>query len=82
MTAGQAEQWARPPGSGEHINVVLIPMAAGGLRRLQERTNLSRTDIVNRAITSYEFFDAYLQVGRELLVRDTRTGETQLVWFL
>ena len=72
----------RPQGPGERITVALIPTAAGGLRRLQERTNLSKTDIANRAITSYEFFDAYLQAGHELIVRNTRTGETQLVRFL
>jgi hypothetical protein len=82
MTAGQAEPGVRPSGSGECITVTLIPAAAGGLRRLLERTNLSMTDIANRAITSYEFFDAHLQAGRELIVRDTRTGETQLVRFL
>ena len=72
----------RPQGPGERITVALIPTAAGGLRRLQERTNLSKTDIANRAITSYEFFDAYLQAGHELIVRNTRTGEIQLVRFL
>jgi len=73
---------ARPQGSGERLTIALIPTAAGDLRRLQERTNLSKTDIANRAITSYEFFDAQLQAGRELIVRDRRTGETQLVRFL
>jgi hypothetical protein len=73
---------ARPQGSGERLTISLIPAAAGDLRRLQERTNLSKTDIANRAITSYEFFDAQLQAGRELIVRDRRTGETQLVRFL
>ena len=82
MTVGQAGQRTPPPGTGERITVALIPTAAGGLQRLQERTNLSKTDIANRAITSYEFFDAYLQAGHELIVRNTRTGETQLVWFL
>ncbi len=43
---------------------------------------MSKTDITNRAITSYEFFEAYLQSGHELLVRNTATGETQLVRFL
>jgi hypothetical protein len=81
MTAGQAEQGVRPPDSGECITVALIPAAAGGLRRLAERTNLSMTDLANRAITSYEFFDAHMQAGRELIVRDTRTGETALVRF-
>lgn len=73
---------ARPQGSGERLTISLIPTAAGDLRRLQERTNLSKTDIANRAITSYEFFDAQLKAGRELIVRDRRTGETQLVRFL
>lgn len=72
----------RPQGPGERITVALIPEAAGRLRRLQERTNMSKTDIANRAITSYEFFEKYLQAGHELIVRDTRTGETQLVRFL
>jgi hypothetical protein len=67
---------------GERITVALIPEAASDLRRLQERTNLSKTDITNRAITSYEFFDAQLKSGRDLLIRDPRTGETQLVRFL
>jgi len=76
----------RPAGGteepAERITVALIPRAAGGLRRLQERTNLSKTDLANRAITSYEFFDAYLQAGHELLVRDPVTGTTQTVRFL
>lgn len=73
---------ARPQGSGERLTISLIPTAAGDLRRLQERTSLSKTDIANRAITSYEFFDAQLQAGRDLIVRDRSTGETQLVRFL
>ena len=72
----------RPQGPGERITVALIPAAAGGLRRLQERTNLSRTDIANRAITSYEFLDAYLQAGHQLIVRDPNTGRARLVQFL
>lgn len=79
--AAVAGHTARPQ-EGERITVALIPAAAGRLRRLQERTNLSKTDIANRAITSYEFFDAQLKSGRDLLVRDPRTGETQLVRFL
>ena len=42
---------------------------------------MSKTDITNRAITTYEFFEAYLQSGHELLVRNAATGETQLVRF-
>lgn len=70
------------PQEGERITVALIPAAAVDLRRLQERTSLSKTDIANRAITSYQFLDAQLKSGRDLIIRDPRTGETQMVRFL
>jgi hypothetical protein len=70
------------PQPGERITVALIPAAAGNLRLLQERTNMSKTDITNRAITTYEFFDAQLKSGRDLIIRDPRTGESHLVRFL
>jgi hypothetical protein len=82
MTASPAKDVARPQAPGERITVALIPAAQDDLRRLQERTNLSKTDLANRAITSYEFFDAQLQAGHDLIVRNNRTGETQLVRFL
>lgn len=79
---GAPEEVSTTAAAGERITVALIPSAAGRLRRLQERTNLSKTDITNRAITSYEFFDAQLKSGCDLIIRDPRTGETQLVRFL
>jgi hypothetical protein len=81
-TAEPAAGGAQPPGSDVRITIALIPKAAGGLTRLQQRTNLSKTDIANRAISSYEFFDEHLQAGRELIIRDKKTGETLLVQFL
>jgi len=71
---------------GEHITVtsITVPLIAGvadDLRRLRERTKLSTTDLTNRAITSYEFFDACLRLGHDLIVRDNRTGEARLVQF-
>jgi hypothetical protein len=68
--------------TGERITVALIPAAADNLRLLQERTNMSKTDITNRAITTYEFFEAHLKSGFDLIVRDPRTGESQLVRLL
>jgi len=62
--------------------VALIPKAGEDLQRLQERTSLSKTDITNRAITLYEFIDAQIRAGRDVLIRDSRTGETQLVRIL
>jgi hypothetical protein len=66
----------------ERITVALIPKAGEDLQRLQERTSLSKTDITNRAITLYEFIDAQMRAGRDVLIRDSKTGETQLVRIL
>ena len=68
--------------AAERITVALIPKAAEDLQRLQERTSLSKTDIANRAITLYEFIDEQLRAGRDVLVRDSKTGEVQVVRFL
>jgi hypothetical protein len=67
------------PSRGERLTVTLIPKAEADLRRLQERTNLSRTDLANRAITLYEFFDAQTRAGHDMIARDNETGMTKLV---
>jgi hypothetical protein len=80
MTPDPARPFARPQAAGGRITVSLIPAAEHHLRQLQERTNMSKTDLVNRAITSHEFFEAQLRAGHELMVRDSSTGETRIVW--
>jgi hypothetical protein len=67
---------------GERITVALMRQAAAGLQQLQHRTDLSKTDIANRAITLYEFIDSQLRAGREVIIRDNQTGEMQVVRFL
>ena len=76
-----ADETTRPAAT-DRITVALIRKAGEDLQQLQERTGLSKTDIVNRAITLYEFLDSQLQEGKDLIVRDQKTGETQLVRFL
>ena len=71
----------RPP-VADRITVALIPKAGEDLQRLQDRTSLSKTDIANRAITLYEFIDAQMRAGRDILIRDNQTGETQVVRLL
>jgi hypothetical protein len=66
----------------ERVTVALLPKVGDELQRLQDRTALSKTDIVNRAITLYEFIDAELRAGREMLIRDKNTGESQTVVLL
>jgi hypothetical protein len=69
----------RPPPVVDCLTVALVPQVKTGLQNLQNRTNLSPTDIVNRAVTLYEFIEAQLSAGRELLIRDERTGEIRRV---
>jgi hypothetical protein len=66
----------------ERITVALIPKAAEDLSRLQSSTGLSKTDIVNRAISLYEFLQAQIDAENDFVVRDRKTGESQLVKFL
>jgi hypothetical protein len=65
--------------TADRITVALVPKAAEDLQRLQDRTGLSKTDIANRAITLYEFIDAQLRAGRDVLIRDTETGMTEII---
>jgi hypothetical protein len=80
-STGATEDVARPQ-AVERITVALIPQSAEDLQRLQDRTSLSKTDIANRAITLYEFIDAQLKAGHDVIIRDPKTGESQLVRFL
>lgn len=66
----------------ERITVALVPKVAEELRRIQERTGLSKTDAVNRAISVYDFVDAQVAAGQELVLRNPETGQEQLVRFL
>jgi hypothetical protein len=62
--------------------VALIPKVADILLILQERTNLSKTDLVNRALTLLDFFEAQMDAGRDILIRDNVTQEIQSVRLL
>ena len=73
---------AGKPTVADRITVALVSKAAADLAELQKRTGLSKTDVVNRAISLYEFVDAQIKDGNDLLVRDPRTKETQLVRLL
>jgi hypothetical protein len=79
QTSGDLSVVPDRPAVAERITVALVPKAGQDLRSLQERTHLSKTDIANRAIMLYEFIEAQLSAGKDLLIRDADTGETQLV---
>ena len=67
---------------GERITVALIAKVAEELQRLQGATGLSKTDIVNRSISLYDFLQTQMDADNDIIVRDRTTGETQIVKFL
>ncbi len=66
----------------EKVTVLLIAKAAGDLKRTHERSGLSKTDIVNRAVTLYEFVDSRLAAGDEIILRSKATGDLELIRLL
>jgi hypothetical protein len=64
----------------DRITVSLVSKAASDLEAVHGRTTLSKTDIVNRALSLYEFVDAELAAGGEFVVR--REGREHLVKLL
>jgi hypothetical protein len=88
MTASRANGTAEGspvrehPAVADRITVALVPKAGEGLQHLIDRTGLSKTDLVNRALILYEFIDAQQADDRELLLRNRKTGETQAVVIL
>jgi hypothetical protein len=66
------------PAVVERVNVALIADTAAALGKLQQRTGLKKVDIVNRAVQLYEFVEAQMREGKELVVRDA-DGTDRLV---
>ena len=60
------------------VNVALVAEAVDALAKLQDRTGLKKVDLVNRALLVYEFVDAELKSGKQVLLRD-QDGHDQLV---
>lgn len=56
---------------GQILTVKLIPKAAEDLASTRERSKLSQVDIVNRALSLYEFLDKERASGTVLLLRHT-----------
>jgi hypothetical protein len=63
--------------NSDPITVVLVDKAAADLQVTHERTDMSKTDIINRAVSLYEFVDAEIRSGAELIIR--RDGQDYLV---
>ena len=65
--------------TADRITVALVPKAADDLQHTVDRTGLSKTDVVNRAVSLYEFIDGRLSEGAELLIRDAKTGQVEQI---
>ena len=62
----------------ERIGVSLIPKASRELAELRASTAMSRSDLVNRAISLYAFIDRQLADGAELAMR-MPNGDVRIV---
>jgi hypothetical protein len=68
------------PTGVEQISVPLIPKVVEALQRLQTLTHLSTTDLVNRAVTLLDFFEAQRSSDRDILIRDNGTQQEFSIW--
>jgi hypothetical protein len=80
LSASQEQPAGPPVAVDERVTVALVPKAATDLQSTHERTRMSKTDIVNRAVSLYEFVEAEMSTGAELIVR--RDGEDYVVKLL
>ena len=70
----------RPPQrSAERVTVALTARVSRELDRLKTLTGLSKTDLVNRALSLYLFVEEQRTEGRQLAVYDPDKKEFQLV---
>jgi hypothetical protein len=81
MTRNGAERATERQVVAERITVGLIPRVVAELERLQESSGLSKTDLVNRAISLSAYVDAQIAAGKDLLLRDSN-GEIERLHLL
>jgi alpha-galactosidase len=63
----------------ERITVGLIPKVVRELDDLQSSTGMSKTDIVNRAVSLYRFLAEQLEHGEEIRLYNPDTKVSQRV---
>lgn len=68
------------PAVTARITVSLVPKAAADLQKVHDRTRMSKTDIINRALSLYEMIEGELAVGADVIIR--RDGQDHYVKFL
>jgi hypothetical protein len=63
----EPSQRVHPPTS-ERYSVTLVPPAVQAISDLTELTGLSKTDVINRAVQIYAFFEARRREGGQVLL--------------
>lgn len=53
----------------ERLTVNLIDDAVEAVARIQSRSGLKKVDVLNRAAVIYEFIDAEIRQGKEVILR-------------
>jgi hypothetical protein len=81
MKAVTGSRSGQRPAAAERVTVALVPKAVSDLQGAVERTGLSKTDVINRAIILYEYLDARLSGSSELLIRDPESGHLEQIRF-
>jgi hypothetical protein len=66
----------------DRITVTLVRKAREELNLLQQIEELSKTDVINRAIILYAFVAEQTAAGKQLFVRDVNSGEVERVHLL
>lgn len=68
--------------TADRITIGLGRNVTDQMQWLQSQTGLSKTDIVNRAVSLYAFVAEEKAAGKELLVRDPASAEVERVHLL
>ncbi|MEW2358544.1 hypothetical protein [Spirillospora sp. NPDC029432] len=83
--AGRSQNGARQseaPSTKERITVNLTGKGAAALADLVGRTGDSKTDVINRALILYDYFESIMGEGGAVFVREAGAAETERVRFL
>jgi hypothetical protein len=66
----------------ERITVGLIPKVVKELDELQKNTGMSKTDLVNRAVSLYALVERHLACGEELRLFSPKNNQQQRIHLL
>lgn len=82
MASASAGRTAERQVVAERITIGLIKKVVDELDGLQEKTGMSKSDLVNRAISLSAFINQQIDEGHDLLLRDGETGEIERIRLL